>query len=213
MFSRIFFAFLASCLAVPASADDAQFIAERAANIERVAHTLDVRSNAGLLRKPGQALEWIDAVTEPGFAAALMSMSAHPETWLKAIEQAAEPSTLKNFSQASDPQVLADWFYSSIDPTFQHALLSRALDPAKARRWLSAVSDPRFYAPAIAVMTPATPLEWVQVTADGRVLRPLAAWLDPKNALGWLRLPAELAAARADKPVPEPWLKRLPQRY
>ncbi len=208
------FALFGFCLAGMAGAEDTpQFLADRAANIERVEHILDMRSNTGLIRKPSQALDWMDAMTEPGFLAAFISMSAHPETWLKAMEQATEPSTLRNFSQASDPQVLADWFYSSIDPTFQHAILSRVLDPRKAQRWIKAISDPRFYTPAIAVMSPATPLQWVQVTADGRVIKPFAAWFDPKNYLGWMRMPAELAKIQADKPVPEPLFKRLPQRY
>ena len=181
----------------------------------RIEQMMDTRSNMSLLRHPQQALEMADAMTEPGFMAVAMSMSANPEAWLKAMEQASEPSILKNFSQAADPQVVADWFYSSMDPKFQQAILSRAIDSKKAQRCMKAMTDPRFFMPALAMMSPVTPMQWMKVSADGRIFKPMQAWMDPNTYMNWMRLPVEAPSKKDnDKAAPTiPFFWQAPQRY
>lgn len=155
----------------------------------RFEHILDFRNNASLVRQPQQALDLADAMTDPEFLVAAMMMSANPEIWLKAMERAGAPGVPKNLSQMATPEMLADWFYSSIDPQFQQAIVTRMLDPKKPQRWMQAMSNPRFYMHALAIMNPATPMQWMKVTADGRMIQPMQAWFDPKTYLNWMRLP------------------------
>jgi hypothetical protein len=157
-----------------------------AARFEQI---LDFRNNASLVRQPQQALDLADAMTDPEFLVAAMMMSANPEVWLKALERAGAPGVPKNLSQMATPEMLADWFYSSIDPQFQQAIVTRMLDPKKPQRWMQAMSNPRFYMHALAVMNPATPMQWMKVTADGRMIQPMQAWFDPKTYLNWMRVP------------------------
>jgi len=114
------------------------------------------------------------------------------------------------------PEMLADWFYSSIDPQFQQAIVTRMLDPKKPQRWMQAMSNPRFYMHALAVMNPATPMQWMKVTADGRMIQPMQAWFDPKTYLNWMRLPmpAPTAAQKNGNKTPLAVNSlKLPQRY
>jgi hypothetical protein len=145
-----------------------------------------------------------------------MLMSANPEVWLKALEQTSKPGTYKNFAQLTDPQMLADWFYASIDPQFQQAILSRALDPKKTQRWMQAMSDPRFYMPALAMMSPATPMQWMKVSGDGRMIQSMQPWFDPKTYLDWMRLPMPSPASKNGDKATAPatsFMWKPPQRY
>jgi hypothetical protein len=155
----------------------------------RFEEMLDLSNNVSLVRHPQQALDLADAMTDPEFLVAAMVMSANPEVWLKAMERAGAPGVQKNLSQMATPEMLADWFYSSIDPQFQQAILTRMLDPKKPQRWMQAMVNPRFYMHALAVMNPSTPMQWIKVTADGRMIKPMQAWLDPNTYLNWMRLP------------------------
>lgn len=187
---------------------------EQAVRCERL---LDMRSNVNLVRHPQQALDLADAMSDPEFLAAAMVMSANPETWLKAIEQASAAEVPENLAQIASPDMLADWFFSSIDPQFQQTVLSRMLDPKKPQRWMQAMTDPRFYMPALAMMNPAMPMQWMKVTADGRMIRPMQVWFDPKTYLNWMRLPmppAPDAKKNGDKtPPPASYMWKPPQRY
>jgi hypothetical protein len=179
-------------------------------NIERL---LDLRSNMSFVRHPQKALDMADAMSEPELFVAALVMSANPEVWLKAMEHASKPGTFKNFSQLADPQMFADWFYASIDPRFQRALLSRAFDPKKTKRWMDSMNDPQFFMPAIAVMNPATPMQWVKVTADGRIVRSMQNLLDPNSYMSWTRL-AEPQSRNGQKPTAElPIYRATIQRY
>jgi hypothetical protein len=164
----------------------------QAARFEQI---LDLRNNASLVRHPQQALDLADAMTDPEFLVSAMMMSANPEIWLKALERAGAPGVPKNISQMATPEMLADWIYSSIDPQFQQAILTRMLDPKKPQRWMQAMVNPRFYMHALAIMNPATPMQWMKVTADGRMIKPMQAWFDPKTYLNWMRLPIPSQAA------------------
>lgn len=198
------------CCASTALAQGASALDVQARNIERL---LDMSSNTSFVRHPQKALDMADAMSEPELFVAALVMSANPEVWLKAMEHASKPGAFKNFSQLADPQMFADWFYASIDPRFQRALLSRALDPKKAKRWMDSMNDPKFFMPAIAVMNPATPMEWIKATADGRMIRPVQTWLDPNTCINWMRLPDQQSGKGA-APAAKPPVFRAPiQRY
>ena len=186
---------------------------EQAARFEQL---LDLRHNVDLVRHPQPAFDLADAMSDPEFLVAAMVMSANPEVWLKAMERAGAPGVPQNLAQAANPDMLADWFYSSIDPRFQQAILSRMLDPKKPQRWMQAMSDPRFCKPALAVVSPDTPMQWVKVTADGRMMQSMQPWFDPKTYLNWMRLPPAPAAAKksGDKAaIPASFSWKPPQRY
>ena len=192
LLSLLMFCCASAALAQGGSALDAQ-----KRNIERL---MDMRSNMSFVRHPQKALDMADAMSEPELFVAALVMSANPEVWLKAMEHASKPGTFKNFSQLADPQMFADWFYASIDPRFQRALLSRAFDPKKTRRWMDSMNDPQFFMPAIAVMNPAMPMQWIKVTADGRMIKSMQNWLDPNTNMSWMRLP-EPQTSNGEKPT------------
>ena len=177
----------------------------------RLAHMLDMSSNADLVRDSKLSLDMMDAMTEPEFLVAAMAMSANPEIWLKALEQAGAPGVPKNLSRMADPAMMTEWFYSSVDPQYQQAIVSRLFDPKKPQRWMQAMANPRFYMDALAVM-PAAPMQWMKVTADGRMINPMQIWFDPKTYLNWMRLPEPAAGKKTDKPATtHAW--KPPQRY
>lgn len=165
----------------------------------RVEQQLDMRSNPTVVRDH-RAPDMADAVSESELLMVAILMSANPDVWLNAMEHASQPGTFRNFSQLADPQVLVDWFYASIDPQFQQAILSRALDPKKSKRWMQTMSDPRFYMPALAIINRATPMQWMKVTADGRVIQPLQARMNSETHLDWTRLPTLSSFASANLP-------------
>lgn len=203
--------FLLACLAaLPMTTAWADGDRERDA-AARLAKMLDMSSNAHLARDSAQALDLMDAMTEPEFLVAAMAMSGNPEVWLQAMEQAGAPGVPNNLAQMADPAMIAEWFYSSIDPQFQQAIVSRMLDPKKPQRWMQAMSNPRFYMNALAVM-PTAPMQWMKVTADGRMINPMQIWFDPKTYLNWMRLPEPAAGKKTDKPGVVPAWKP-PQRY
>lgn len=196
---------LATAWADPSAPEDA------AARFERM---LDLRGNLGLMRSPKQALDMADIMTEPEFMAAAMAMSANPDVWLRALERAGSPDVPKNLAQALDPAMLSDWFYASIDPQFQKAIVHRMFDPGKPQRWMQTMADPRFYLRALASMGQA-PMQWMKVTADGRVIAPMQPWFDPRTYLNWMRLPepAPPAGKKTGKMSAQAYPQKPPQRY
>ncbi len=204
---------IAVLLALPLFAQaDPTTVENQSARIESM---LDMRHNADFVRNPQSALEMADAMTEPEFLIAAMAMSANPEVWLKAMEQAGSAGVPKNLAQVADPEMLVEWFYSSIDPQFQQAIVSRMLDPRKPQRWMQSMANPHFYMHALAMMNPATPMQWMKVTADGRMIAPMQPWFDPKTYLNWMRLPIpDPGAGKKGDKAPMPTFQwKPPQRY
>ena len=198
------------CCASTAFAQGERALDVQTRNIERL---LDMSSNMSFVRHPEKALDMADAMSEPELFVAALVMSTNPEVWLKAMEHASKPGTFKNFSQLADPQMFADWFYASIDPRFQRAVLSRTLDPKKAKRWMDSMNDPQFFMPAIAVMSPATPMEWIKATADGRMIKPVQNWLDPNTCINWMRLPDQQSGKGATPTAKQSVFRAPIQRY
>lgn len=168
----------------------------------------DLRHNADPVRYP-QAQDMAAVMSDPELLMAAMMMGANPEIWLKAMERAGAANGPKKNTQAISPDMLADWFFSSIEPQFQQAVLSRMVDPKKPKHELLAMRDLRFYRPALATRDSATPMQWMKVSADGRVSQPKQPWFDPKACFEWVRLPTSPAGkkggAEASTSVPYFW--------
>ena len=128
----------------------------------------DSGAKAGSVPHSQKTLEMADAISEPELFVAALVMSANPEVWLKILKQAGKPGTLRNLAGRADPGMLVDWFYASVDPRFQRAILSRTLDVKKQQRWMDSMNDPRFFMPAIAAANRSMVTHWVKVAADGR---------------------------------------------
>jgi hypothetical protein len=181
------------------------------------AELLDLSSKVSLVRQPQQTLDLADAMSAPELLAAAKVMSANPEVWLKAMEHAGATGVPQNISRVASPEMLADWFFSSIDPQYQPAILTRTLDPKNPQRGMQAMSDPRFFMPALAMMNPDKPMQWTKVASDGRMIQSMQALFDPKHCFKWMRLPMmEPSAAKrsGDKVLtPAPFLWKPPLRY
>jgi len=174
----------------------------------------DSRLDADRVRHPKQPLDLADDMSDPELLIAAMMMGANPEIWLKAMERAGAANVPKNLVQAISPDMLSDWFFSSIEPQFQQTVLSRMIDPKKPQRELSAMRDARFYIPALATIDPTTPPQWMKVSADGRVAQSMPPWLDPKTCFEWIRLPMSAGKKAGDTvmtSVPYSW--KPPLRY
>jgi hypothetical protein len=172
----------------------------------------DSRLNADRVRHPKQPLDLADDMSDPELLIAAMMMGANPEIWLKAMEQAGAANVPKNLVQPISPDMLTDWFFSSIEPRFQQAVLSRIVDPKKPKRELPA--DSRFYIPALATIDPATPMQWMKVSADGRVAQSMQPWFDPKTCFEWMRLPMSVGKKAGDTAMtPAPYSWKPPLRY
>lgn len=183
---------------------------DRAAN--QFTALLDLRDNSGHVRQPKRALDLADAMSEPEFMMMAMAMTANPEVWLKAMEQAGAPGVPKNLAQVTDPAMIAEWFYASIDPQFQQAVVTRMFDPAKPQRWMQALSNPRFYMNALASMNELGPTQWMKIAADGRMSDPMRIWFDPQTYMNWMRLPMPQDKKGDTIPPAAHWSKP-PQRY
>lgn len=202
---------LFACSAFSVHADDAtpDRSAIQAAQVEQGP---DRRSVPDLpVRHPQRAPDLADALSDPEFLVTAMMMSGNSEAWLKVMERAGVP---KNLARTASPEMLADWLYSSIDPQFQRAILSRMLNPKKSQHWMQAMSDPLFYIPALAMTGPGSPVQWVQVSADGRVSQSTQAGFDSRSCFDWMRLPLSLpSAAQKGGEYALGFLRRPPQRY
>lgn len=168
---------------------------------------------ADLLTDPAHVQTMADALSEPEFMSGALAMSVSPEAWMKQMAKAADRSASRIPSSSANQEMLSDWFYSSIDPQYQQAVLSRLLDPIKPQRWMQAMSDPRFYMNALAVMNPATPMQWMKVTADGRLQKSMHDGFDPKSCMNWMRLQAGVSKASEMAARPNAFTWRPVQRY
>jgi hypothetical protein len=182
---RMIFGGLLLCWASAALAQGNDALEAGIRNIERQP---GFGSRMEVARRSGKALEMADTISEPELFVAAMLLSANPEVWLNAMEGAGKAGTLRNFAQLAGPGSLADRFYDAVDPRFQRAILSRALDKSKAQRWMDSMSDRRFFMPAIAVLSPSNPVQWVKVSATGRTIEPGRQMLDDGPSSAWARL-------------------------
>jgi hypothetical protein len=200
------------CTAGSALAQDDEPAFPLPAETPRAERVVNAPIKMSQVRQPRQGLDRADAMSEPGFLSSAIAMSANPEAWLKALEQARGAAMLNNSSRTAESQIFADQLYSSLDPRFQEAILSREIDPKKTQCWMKAMSDPRFITPALAMLNPAIPMQWMKVTADGRIFKTMQAWFDPKSYPGWMRMSVDTTGNKESyKAAPLFW--QPPQRY
>ena len=88
----------------------------------------DSRLNADRVRHPKHTLDLSDDMSDPELLIAAMMMGANPEIWLKAMERAGAANVPRNLVQAISPDMLTDWFFSSIEPQFQQTVREGAID-------------------------------------------------------------------------------------
>lgn len=101
-----------------------------------LAQMLDARRNGAAFKDPAVFVEWLDAVTEPRFMTAMAAAALDPATYPKALADAVDPASVRNWAAFTDPRLYLRWLFASSQPSFQQAIASRLGDPAKLRRWV-----------------------------------------------------------------------------
>ena len=121
---------------------------------------------------------------------------------------------MKNMAKKFGPEAALDMMFSSVNPVFQPALLSKTTDPAKPAKDIQDMRDNKYFLHAIT--TTRAPPPWVMVTTDGRMIIPWLTQTGAQTGSGWMRLPSlnpgsiEKAEPRkADSKMP----LALPNRY
>lgn len=179
-----------------------------------LAKMLDGRKNGTAFKDPEAFAAWLDAVTEPRFMTALAAVAVDPATYPKALSDAVDPATARNWAEFTDPQLYLRWMLASGTPSFQQAIIHKMTDPAKLRRWLETASHPAQLAPLAAAVERA-PAAWLRASGDPSSYAPLARLAQPGTPLAWmeafagrlggqdwLRLPADPISAGHLNPTP-----------
>lgn len=91
------------------------------------------------------------------------------------------------------PEAVLDMMYSSFNPVFQPALLSRASKPEQPVRAIEDMRQKEFFQRAIAERVAALP--WIKVTADGRMFPACPVPTADGLGQGWQRLSNSLPAS------------------
>lgn len=121
---------------------------------------------------------------------------------------------IKNMAQKFGPEAVLDMMFSSVNPAFQQALLTKPNnDPARPVKNIEDMRENKYFQHAITSGGISAP--WVKVTADGRVIAPQIKTDNP-SADNWLRLP--FATPSNAKPAQEvkaaePVIGGAAQRY
>ncbi|MDD3528337.1 MAG: hypothetical protein PHS77_00530 [Gallionellaceae bacterium] len=105
-----------------------------------LAQMLDARRNGAAFKDPAVFVEWLDAVTEPRFMTAMAATALDPATYPKALANAVDPASVRNWAAFTDPQLYLRWLFASLQPSFHQAIASRLSDPAKLRRWMETMA-------------------------------------------------------------------------
>lgn len=169
------------------------------------------------VRDPTAYAALMDAASDPRFLASAMLAGANPQTYMSFLQGLRDPETLRKGLLLMTSQTAMDWAYSSVDPEFQNALLSRATVPQIADRSMDAMRDPAYFQSAVAVFD--APVQWMKVEAYVHIAQPSVIWSDPKTCKGWMRLMAQPLSTDAKKSgypstKPKPLLfLSPPQRY
>lgn len=115
---------------------------------------------------------------------------------------------IKNMAQKLGPEAVLDMMFSSVNPVFQPALLTKSASPARPVKNIEDMREDKYFQPAIAPIGITAP--WVKVTADGRVIS--AGPAQTEKGFGWTRLPSGIAnTGEADGSKPA--AVSVPQRY
>jgi hypothetical protein len=115
---------------------------------------------------------------------------------------------IKNMAQKFGPETVLDMMFSSVNPVFQPALLTKSGSPAKPVKNIEDMREDKYFQPAIVPV--GIPAPWVKITGDGRVITSKS--VQTETGFGWMRLPSsqpDMSEAEERKPV----ATGFPQRY
>lgn len=157
---------------------------------------LDGRRNGVAFKDPSAFAEWLDAITEPRFMSALATASLDPNTYPKALSDAMDPATARNWSEFTDPQLYLRWMLASTSPSFQQAIVSRLTDPAKMKRWVEFMNRPETVGPLLSRFA-GSPGAWLAAPMNGANYAPVARMLQPATPLAWFDAMAQGVARSA----------------
>lgn len=107
---------------------------------------------------------------------------------------------IKNMAQKFGPETVLDMMFSSVNPVFQPALLTKSGSPAKPVKNIDDMREDKYFQPAIVPV--GIPAPWVKITGDGRVIS--SKPVQTETGFGWMRLPSSqpnASEAEAHKPV------------
>lgn len=115
---------------------------------------------------------------------------------------------IKNMAQKFGPEAILDMMFSSVNPVFQPALLTKSGSPAKPVKNIEDMREEKYFQPAIAPVGISAP--WVKVTADGRLISAKPG--QTETGFGWMRLPSSQPNA-GEAEERKPAATGFPQRY
>lgn len=123
--------------------------------------------------------------------------------------------TIKNMAQKFGPEAVLDMMFSSVNPAFQQALLTKPNnDAARPVKNIEDMRENKYFQHAITPAGIAVP--WIKLTADGRVIAPQVKTDNPTAGGNWLRLPFAMplnAKPAQDRKAAEPAMAGTAQRY
>lgn len=115
---------------------------------------------------------------------------------------------IKNMAQRFGPEVVLDMMFSSVNPVFQPALLTKSGSPAKPVKNIEDIREDKYFQPAI--VPAGIPAPWIKLTGDGRVIYSKPVQTTP--GFGWMRLLSSQPNAN-EAEERKPVATGFPQRY
>jgi hypothetical protein len=115
---------------------------------------------------------------------------------------------IKNMAQKFGPEAVLDMMFSSVNPVFQPALLTKSGSPAKPVKNIEDMREDKYFQPAIVPV--GIPVPWVKITGDGRMIS--SKPVQTETGFGWMRLPSSQADAN-EAEERKPAATGIPQRY
>lgn len=115
---------------------------------------------------------------------------------------------IKNMAQKFGPEAVLDMMFSSVNPVFQPALLTKSGSPAKPVKNIEDMREDKYFQPAIVPV--GIPAPWIKITGDGRVIS--SKPVQTEVGFGWMRLPSNKPiTSEAEERKPAAIV--FPQRY
>jgi hypothetical protein len=142
--------------------------------------------------RPSEKMDqWLDAASEPRIMTALAAVAVEPGESSRALNQAIDPASVRNWAEFIDPQLYWRWQMAGLDPRFNQAIHNRPQDARMPQRGIF-LSIQIALPPDFQAGSPAKPTIWSGVYDNGPSGQTAAReWLtlpmaDPK-ANPWLR--------------------------
>lgn len=150
------------------------------------------RARDDALVRPSEKMDqWLDAASEPRIMTAMAAVAVEPGESSRALNQAIDPASVRNWAEFVDPQLYWRWQMAGLDPRFNQAIHNRTQDTRMPQRGFFLpiqIALP----PELQAGSPAKPTIWSGVYDNGPNGQTAAQeWLtlpmaDPK-ANPWLR--------------------------